>query len=212
MVRIVKKPEERKNEIISAACQLFLKKGYDNTTMAQVMKTLNIAKGTIYHYFSSKEDLLEAVVCSIAEDEQARLQEAYDSHQGTVLERLHLLVMSSSHPPEGHEDFLEDLHQTANTGMHIRLLSQILIRQAPLYARLIEEGCDEGIFSTSHPLECSEFLLSAIHFLTDRGIHPWTEEQLTRRWQAFPDLVTSLVNAPKGTFDYLQDIFQPTTD
>ena len=59
MARIVKKPEERRQEIIEAARELFQAKDYEKTTMRDVMDKLGIAKGTIYHYFRSKEDLLE---------------------------------------------------------------------------------------------------------------------------------------------------------
>ena len=62
MTRIVKKPDERRKEIIQAARELFQEKTYEKMTMQELMKKLNIAKGTIYHYFSSKEDLLESVV------------------------------------------------------------------------------------------------------------------------------------------------------
>jgi AcrR family transcriptional regulator len=62
MKRIVKKPAERRKEIIRAARELFQEKDYASVTMQGVMEKLNVAKGTIYHYFSSKEDLLESVV------------------------------------------------------------------------------------------------------------------------------------------------------
>ena len=62
MVRTVKKPEIRRQEIIQAAHKIFSTKGYEKTTMKDVMDELEIAKGTIYHYFKSKEDLFEAVV------------------------------------------------------------------------------------------------------------------------------------------------------
>ena len=62
MVRIVKLPEQRRREIVEAAGQVFLQKGYESTTMQDVMQRLGIAKGTIYHYFSSKNDMLGAVL------------------------------------------------------------------------------------------------------------------------------------------------------
>ena len=62
MTRTVKKPEERRADIVKAARYLFQTKEYSKTTMNDVIERLGIAKGTIYHYFSSKESLLEAVV------------------------------------------------------------------------------------------------------------------------------------------------------
>jgi hypothetical protein len=64
--------------------------------------------------------------------------------------------------------------------------------------------CDEGVFKTRAPLECAEFMLSAIQFLTDMGIYPWTEEDLKRRIQAFPTLIEQLLQAPSGSFQFLK--------
>ncbi|TIH16509.1 TetR/AcrR family transcriptional regulator [Marinifilum sp. JC120] len=205
MVRVVKKPEERRNEIIAAACQLFLTKGYDSTTMRDVMQHLQIAKGTIYHYFRSKELLLEAVIDSVAEDEMQRLKEKLKNVEGNALERLQYLITNSAtpHGEDGHEKLIGDLHKTANAGMHIRLLAKVLTKQAPLYAELFSQGVDEGLFDTNYPLECAEFLLSGIQFLTDMGIYPWKQEELQRRWQAFPQLIENQLKAPEGSFSFL---------
>ena len=72
MKRTIKKPDERRKEIIQAARELFQAKEYEKTTMKEIMVKLNIAKGTIYHYFSSKEELLEAVVEDLVDEELKR--------------------------------------------------------------------------------------------------------------------------------------------
>ncbi len=207
MVRIVKKPEERRSEIVAAACKLFLTKGYDSTTMRDVMRHLGIAKGTIYHYFASKEELLEAVIDSLVEDQMTRLEEVLKNAEGTALKRLEKLIMSGSNrDTKGHQDLLDHLHQASNANMHIRLLAKVVTKQAPLYADLFRAGCEEGVFATNHPLECAEFLLSGFQFLTDMGIYSWTEEELKRRWNAFPRLIESQLNAPDGSFSFLLEI------
>lgn len=208
MVRVVKKPEERKSEIIAAACELFLSKGYDKTTMQDVMRYLGIAKGTIYHYFKSKEELLEAVIDSVAENEMLRLKVIVEKVKGNALERLEQLIMSGSNQDadDNHENMLDNLHKTSNAGMHIRLLAKVVTVQAPLYAEQFSLGCEEGVFKTDHPLECAEFLLSGIQFLTDTGIYSWTEEQLERRWKAFPTIIENQLNAPGGSFSFLLKI------
>ena len=208
MVRVVKKPEERRSEIVATACQLFLSKGYDSTTMRDVMRHLGIAKGTIYHYFSSKEELLEAVIDYVVEGEMMRLKEVLDNLEGTALTRLEQLILSGANhdADENHKELMDHLHQPANAGMHIRLLAKVVTRQAPLYAELFRLGCEEGTFTTDHPLECAEFLLSGIQFLTDMGIYRWTEEELERRWNAFPNIVESQLSAPEGSFSFLHNI------
>ena len=53
-VRIIKDPEERKQEIIEAALHLFSQKGYEHTTIQDIAKYLNISQGLCYRYFKSK--------------------------------------------------------------------------------------------------------------------------------------------------------------
>lgn len=201
MSRVVKKPLERRSEIIDAAHELFQKKGYDKVTMQDVMNRLDIAKGTIYHYFRSKEQLLEAVIDKISEKMMSQMQAAMDQTKGNALEKIQALVQAGRLESDSY--VLDELHKRGNEAMHTRLLVATLMRQAPLYADLIQQGCREGLFKTDAPLECAELMLSGIQFLTDQGIHPWTEETLQRRSQAFPRLVEQLLQAPEGSFSFL---------
>lgn len=206
MVRIVKDPAERRKEIVAAAGRLFLTRGYDRTTMRHVMAELNIAKGTIYHYFRSKDDLLDAVITEVVNEEMLRQERFFRNTQGSAIERITQFVIASASHQEGHKELLEHLHKPANAGMHIRLLAQLVTRQAPLYAELIEMGCREGAFRTENPLECAEFMLAGVQFLTDSGVYPWDQEELKRRWQSFPSLLETLLNAPKGAFAFLLEM------
>ena len=108
------------------------------------------------------------------------------------LQQIQLLVNAGNISQEN-EKIIEQLHKPANDALHSRLLA----------ATLMKQGCNEGIFKTEVPLECAEFILSAIQFLTDMGIYPWTEEDLKRRMQAFPILIERLLQAPPGSFQFL---------
>src|SRR5210317_2206 len=92
MVRTVKKPEERRAEIIAAARELFDTQGYDETTMRHVMEKLGIAKGTIYHYFRSKEELLEVVVNETVDQIVAMLEQFMESVEGDALQIMQQLI------------------------------------------------------------------------------------------------------------------------
>ena len=61
-----KYPEETKKLIIEKATELFLQKGYENTTVQDIIDNLGgLTKGAVYHHFSSKKDILLAVMTSI---------------------------------------------------------------------------------------------------------------------------------------------------
>jgi AcrR family transcriptional regulator len=204
MTRIVKKPEERRQEIISAARELFQEQQYEKTTMKDVMDKLGIAKGTIYHYFISKEELLEAVVEQTGDEYVAAMQTLLDGTEGNALERFQILI-AAGNIAEDEEHLLDQLHRPGNVGMHTRQLAITISKLAPLYASVIQQGCEEGIFQTEYPLECAEFLLSGVQFLTDIGMHPWSEADLIRRVIAFPTIVETQLQAPRGSFSFLAE-------
>ncbi len=56
------KKEEKKNNIIDVALKLFSKKGFHNTTIPDIAKTLNISVGSMYNYFTSKEVLAKDIM------------------------------------------------------------------------------------------------------------------------------------------------------
>lgn len=64
-------PDRRPEQIIRAALEVFSERGFRSATMEEVARAAGITKGTIYLYFSSKEDLFLAVV-------RAHLQQAFD--------------------------------------------------------------------------------------------------------------------------------------
>lgn len=208
MARIVKHPAERKADIIKATLHLLQSKDYEKITMQDVMKHLDIAKGTIYHYFPSKEALLEAVVENVIDSTIKVMQSRMEKTKGNALKKLQVLVETGSITAKN-TSLVEGLHRPGNEAMHTRLLAATIIKQAPLYAEVIKQGCDEGIFQTCYPLECAEFILSAVQFLTDRGIYPWDSQDLMRRAQAFPSLLEQQLKAPAGSFQFLMKFTQP---
>lgn len=194
--------KNRRTEIIKTARHLFESKDYYSATMQDVMDSLGIAKGTIYHYFKSKEQLLEAVVEDIVEEHLKKMEAIIKKTKGNALKKLQKVV-EAGRTASVHPGILDELHRRGNEAMHTRILAELLQKQAPLFAKVIQQGCDEGIFQTDYPLESAEFILSAIQFLTDPGIYPWTKKELARRVQAFPHIIEQLLNAPTGSFKWL---------
>lgn len=194
--------DDRRQTIIETARMLFQTKDYADISMQEVVEKVGIAKGTIYYYFQSKEALLQAVVENIIDEDSARKQKVIEKTHGNALERMRALIqlepIATKYP-----GILENMHKPGNAGMHTQLLAVTILKEAPLYAAVIRQGCDEGIFHTDNPLECAEFLISAVQFLTDLGIYPWQTPDLVRRAQAFPSLIEAVLKAPPGSFQFM---------
>ena len=56
----------RRDELLDVAQRLFARNGYDATSVSQIIAELGVSKGAFYHYFESKEDLVEALACRFA--------------------------------------------------------------------------------------------------------------------------------------------------
>ena len=74
--------EFRRSEILDAATKVFGNKGFDATRMEEIAKMAGLAKGTLYLYFRSKDDIYQAAVLqAIAEvDEQTRKHVLSEPH------------------------------------------------------------------------------------------------------------------------------------
>ncbi len=206
-MRVVKQAEERRDDILTAAMRLFSSQEYESVTMKQIMDELSIAKGTIYHYFPSKQALLEGVIDRIIDEELSKRQLliSQDSFRDRpALEQLSMLLSASSIAAE-HEQVLHSLHEKSNEKFHTRALGVYITRIAPLFAQVIERGCSEGVFHTAYPLESAELLLTGIQTLSDTGIFPWEEDQLRRRAAAIPSLIEQQLGAPAGSCAFLAD-------
>lgn len=66
MNRRERQVQERRNDILSAALQLFESKGYLETSMEEIAETADVARGTLYNHFDSKADVLLALTESVA--------------------------------------------------------------------------------------------------------------------------------------------------
>ncbi len=193
----------RYKEIIAAARKLFPAKGYEATSMNELIVSLGIAKGTMYYYFPSKQCLLEAVVEDIVDEEFTRLKNLLHSSTAQHLspdEKLRLLLSEYS----GNQDnnrILDILNRPDNSRMYSYQLGRYIEKLAPLYASIFAPGCGEGVFNSAYPLECAEFMIAGITFLVDPGLYPWSRSQITRRMKALPFLLEAQLGALSGFFD-----------
>nr|WP_312989928.1 TetR/AcrR family transcriptional regulator [Comamonas koreensis] len=160
-----KPAEVRLDELMAAAEKLFLEKGVDATTINDIVESAQVAKGTFYHYFSAKTDLLEALgkryttqfMASLelamssyrADDWVGRLQAWVYANVETYVKtyRVHDIVYTNHHH-----------HDRSNQAKNA-ILDQLL--------EIIDGGCRAGIWSPPVPRVVALLIYSGVHGATD---------------------------------------------
>src|ERR1035437_8757633 len=91
MARILKEEEynAKRNEILDFASSLIYSKGYDLLTTQDILDGLHISRGAFYHYFSSKEDLIEAMVNRMAKPAAETLLPILQDPDLSALQKFH---------------------------------------------------------------------------------------------------------------------------
>ena len=100
-MRVVKEANERKNEILDAAAMLFAEKGFDNTSTNEILEAVGIARGTLYHHFKSKEDIMDAIIDRQSGRMLARARQIAEDDSIPVEERMIRVVTGSSPGRDG---------------------------------------------------------------------------------------------------------------
>ena len=157
-MRIVKEADVRKNEILDAAGILFSEKGYDNTSVTDIMNAVGIAKGTLYHHFKSKEDIMDALIKRQTDAIFLGAKKIAEDKSIPVKERIirTILALHVDRSQTQGQKMMEQLHKPQNTQMHEKTKKIVFMGVPPILADMVAEGVQQGIFETSHPLECME--------------------------------------------------------
>ena len=206
-MRIVKEYEERRKEILETAERLFITKGYTKTTVNDILSEIGIAKGTFYHYFKSKEEVMDEIIMRIIKEDVAKAKVIVSNPNIPVLEKLLRVLMEQS-PKSGDvkDKMIEQFHQPNNAEMHQKSLVQSIIHLSPVLTEILEQGIEEGIFSTSYPQETIELLLSSAQVIFDDGLFQWKPEEMMRRAKAYIKMMEVSVGAKEGSFNYMMEV------
>lgn len=133
--------ERRREEIILAAMNVFLRNGFDRSKMEAIAAEAGIGKGTIYGYFSSKEELFEKMICYNLDRYKKELSNIVTSQQ-SFSEKLKRLL-------EHHANFLNqnvDVFHIINNGkMLSHSMRERLIKEQDSFLKSLEKILKKGI-------------------------------------------------------------------
>ncbi|MDD4843318.1 MAG: TetR/AcrR family transcriptional regulator [Anaerotignum sp.] len=193
-MRQIKEHDERKNEIIDTAQKLFSIKGYSLCSVNEILTEIGIAKGTFYHYFKSKEEVLDAIIARTTEIIIGRAEAAAKMKDISPLDKIMNIFLSIRIENEMDSGLLEEMHKPENALMHQKSLRAVVSELTPILVKVIEEGNEKGIFHAEFPKEYMQIFLASSLTLLDDGIFKIEPMQQQLMFQALITLLSKMLN------------------
>ena len=194
----MKKGEQRRQELLKIAYRMFVEKGYDNTSIDEIIAEAGIAKGTYYYYFPSKEDTLEAVIDMMINEEVAKAKEVVASPM-PIPQKL-AAVIYSLRPGQEEQNIAKVVESNENIILHDKLNKRLIAEAVPLLSSVVREGIETGGFNCEQIEERVKMILIICSRLFDED--DFTENEVT----AFIDVTEKIFGAQPGTMSFVSGL------
>lgn len=194
---------DRKTDIQQTAERLFLVQGYEKTSVNLIVEEAGVAKGTFYHHFKTKEDVLSAIVNSLLDELVSSAESVANDRSLSPIKKMEKIFSNQNSNNKKAEAVKEGLHLPENRELHEKINVQLILRLAPVVTTIVEQGVAKGQFNVTNTLETVQFLLTASQFLFDEGLFEWSDEEWSTRRKVMQGIIETSLGAKKGAFEFI---------
>jgi AcrR family transcriptional regulator len=189
-------PEETRQKILDASLELFLEKGYEATTVLDIVNGMDgLTRGAFYHHFKSKEEVLDAIA-----DRAFFANNPFEKVQNleglSGLEKLQKALFDTSYIEEMDEDYKRLMQVSASllASPHF-LASQFAFNRkiATKYVQpLMKEGMRDGSIALGNAKWMAELLLLTMNIWSSPEVSPGTAEETAEKLMLVADIFDKL--------------------
>jgi len=185
--RRAREKAEKRREILEAAKEVFFRKGVHRATMDDVAARAEVAKGTLYLYFQSKEDILAHLLLEGLSILLDRLEAAYAPKERLPAEeRIRRLAMAYLDFSRTHPDHFRLLMAFDRGRFQERVPAELYqeifdqsMRSLEWVALAIRQGVEDGSFTSDNPWQAAGMLWAALHGVLVLMAHPLRRQMLS---------------------------------
>jgi AcrR family transcriptional regulator len=217
MARIIKEEEYavRRNQILDSAQKLVYTIGYEQMTIQDILNDLSISKGAFYHYFDSKQALLEGLVDRLLDEAVKGLFPILQDSNLPALEKFQRFFAASSRWKTDHKEYLLAFtrmwYADENALIRQKVQPALIQHMNPLFTEVIHQGIREGVMKTPFPEQAGAVILSLFQALGDAFIGmyfsdepgKYTLEQYEDLFAAYTDAMERTIGLSAGSFQLM---------
>ena len=167
-MRVVKKPEERRAEMVAAASKLFVQQGFVRTSVAEIVSAVDVAKGLFYYYFTTKDDMVKAVVegyCSYI----GSLADAIADSEGGAYEKFDRLMEHEVWEQCFTQPLLADLCMPQHAALYSDMCDRLMNHMGPALEMILAQAMTEHSMDASQARRMAGVGLYGVLMMARRG-------------------------------------------
>lgn len=186
-----KYPEITVEKILEVSQRLFLEKGYDNTTIQDIVSELNgLSKGAIYHHFKSKEEIMEALGDRMFFHNNP-FERVRKMKELNGLQKMQMAILLNQSDEKQIELTKQAIPILRNPHILARMIESNRRNLCPCWEELIEEGIQDGSIRTKYKKELAEFLVLMDIWLIP-SVFPADKEEMQSRFQCIGEMLEKM--------------------
>ncbi len=202
MARISKDPEERKNELLDAAEELFLTRGFEQTAVSDIVKKVGVAQGLFYYYFKSKDEIYNAVMERYLDGIVGSIGQIVNAKGINAPGKIQMIFKEIYNFSKDKEVLTEYVHREENLPSHFMFAAGMLKKLGPILEKLLEEGNAQGIFNVRYASDVTEILLAGLSSYLHDIIMVCDEGLYISKLRVVQDVLERVLGAEEGTFEF----------
>ena len=173
-------------------------RGYDNTSVDEIIEKVNIAKGTFYYYFTSKEEMLDEVINKMINEEIIEAKKVV--LMPIPIEQKVVGIVTSLRPKSNELNIVEALNNENNIKMHMKYNKRIIDEATIILKDVVLEGIDKEVFNCTNIEERIKLLLKMSNDTFDDN--NFTNKDV----EVYIDMVEKLLGANPGTMSFISTL------
>lgn len=207
----MKKGDLRRIQILDAAEKLFFERGYDRTSVQDVLDALNISKGGFYHYFDAKETVLRELCQRRWTERFDRVKPELYGGRRSPMDRLNLLLGLANLFEMEDEHFaalmVKVCYRDGDAAIRDYRRRTLIDMLRPPLDEVITEGIDAGLLHSRQPMQLGRLLLLLACDVNDEVCGMFAQEpdnpdrmiRMIELLNAYRESVELLSGAPYGS-------------
>lgn len=200
--------QDTKQKLLTQALNLFAKQGFDQTSIQQIISASKVSKGAFYHYFSSKEEILDEIAENYADKALAIIEKTANDTKLNAVQKFNRMVVDIQvlrlSEKKQHGKLRKILKSDLDPKWQQKFLEKFMKTSEKPFEKIFRQGVAEGLFETKYPSELAKFYFPFAAafkqtFLLDK-------KDIRKKMECYEDILNRMLGAKAGSIQIAKPI------